>query len=69
MQSVKSKPLQLWQEIILTLSFKAVLLFAIWAVWFSAPQEQVTDGQQVAAHIFSQQPQKEHDHDADTRAR
>ena len=69
MLSVKPKSLQLWQEIVLTLSFKAVLLAVIWVVWFSAPQEQVADGQQVASHIFSPQPQKEHDHDADARAR
>ena len=65
----KPKPVRLWQEIILTLSFKAILLTIIWAVWFSAPQDQTIDGQQVAAHIFSQQSPKEQNHDAVTRAR
>lgn len=65
----KFRQMRLWQEIILTLSFKAVLLFFIWAVFFSSPQDQTIDGQRAAEHLFSQQSLKEQNHDAVTRAR
>ena len=70
----KRNPIQLWQEIVFTLSLKALLLFVLWAVFFSAPPVRINpdrtdDGRQVAAHIFSQQNLKETNHDADTRTR
>ncbi len=61
--------MRLWQEIVLALSFKTILLIVIWAVFFSDAQDRNIDGQQAAAHVFSQQSPKEKDHDADHRAR
>jgi hypothetical protein len=60
----KAKSIRLRQEIVLTLAFKALLLTIIWAVWFSAPEDINIDDQKVASQILSQQPQKEHEHDA-----
>lgn len=65
----KVKTVRLWQEIVLTLAFKGLVLAIIWAVWFSAPEDISLDDQKVASQILSQQPQKEHDHDAVPRAR
>jgi hypothetical protein len=65
----KTKTTRLWQEITLTLAFKVFLLAVIWAAWFSAPEDVSLDDQKVASKILSQQPQKEHDHDAVRRAR
>ena len=62
--SEKSKPVHLWQEITLTLVLKVVVLFVIWAVWFSVPEDATLDDQAVASKILSQQLQKEHDHGA-----
>jgi hypothetical protein len=67
--SEKTKPSHLWQEITLTLALKVFVLFIIWAVWFSAPQDINLDDQAVASKILSQQSLKEPDHDADRRAR
>ena len=58
----KAKTVRLWQEIVLALAFKVLVLTVIWAVWFSAPQDISLDDQKVASQILSQQPQKEHDH-------
>lgn len=60
----KAKPVRLWKEIALTLALKALVLALIWAAWFSAPEDISLDDQKVASQILSQQPQKEHDHDA-----
>ena len=65
----KAKTVRLWQEIVLALVFKVLVLTVIWAVWFSAPQDINLDDQAVASKILSQQPQEEHDHDAVRRAR
>jgi hypothetical protein len=62
--SEKTKPFHLWQEITLTLALKVFVLFIIWAVWFSTPEDTSLDDQAVASKILSQQLQKEHDHDA-----
>lgn len=64
-----AKPVRLWQEIVLALVFKALVLTVIWAVWFSAPQDINLDDQAVASKIFSQQSPKEHDNDAARRTR
>ena len=69
MRLIKSGSLQLWQEITLTLVFKICLLAVIWMVWFSVPQDTRIDPQQVSAHFFSPQSQKEPEHDADAGAR
>ena len=65
----KAKTVRLWQEIVLALVFKVLVLTVIWAVWFSAPQDINLDDQAVASKILSQQPQEEHDHDAVRRTR
>ena len=65
----KAKTVRLWQEIVLALAFKGVVLAIIWAVWFSAPEDISLDEQKVASRILSPQPQKEHDHDAVSRTR
>jgi hypothetical protein len=62
--SEKTKPSHLWQEITLTLALKVFVLFIIWAVWFSAPEENTLDDQKVASQILSQQSPKDHSHDA-----
>jgi hypothetical protein len=67
--SEKTKPFLLWQEITLTLALKIFVLFVIWAVWFSVPEDATLDDQAVASKILSQQLQKEHDHDAVSRTR
>lgn len=58
----KVKIVRLWQEITLTLAFKAFLLAIIWSAWFSAPEDIGLGDQKVASQILSQQTQKEHDH-------
>ncbi len=65
----KSKPARLWQELVLTLALKILLLATIWAAFFSAPQDRSMDGQQAAAHILSLHPLKEQNHDADPGTR
>lgn len=50
---VKLKPLRLWQEILLTLLLKAVLLAIIWAAWFSKPEDRAVDDQKAATQILS----------------
>jgi hypothetical protein len=60
----KTKPARLWQEITLTLALKVFVLFVIWAVWFSVPEDASLDDQAVASKILSQQLNKDHDHDA-----
>jgi hypothetical protein len=65
----KAKSVRLWQEIVLALAFKVLVLTVIWAAWFSAPEDINLDDQKVASQILSQQPQKEHDHDAVTGTR
>ena len=60
----QTKYSHLWKEISLTLALKIFVLFVIWAVWFSAPEESSLDDQAVAAKILSQQIQKEYNHDA-----
>ena len=65
----KVKPVRLWQEIVLTLAFKALALVIIWAVWFSPDQDINLDDQAVASRIFPQQSQPGPDHDAFTRTR
>ncbi|HUV98748.1 MAG TPA: hypothetical protein VMV88_01205 [Gallionella sp.] len=60
----KTKRAHLWQEITLTLAIKVIVLFAIWAVWFSSPEDAGIDAQKVASKIFSQQLQKEPANDA-----
>jgi hypothetical protein len=62
--SEKTKPARLWQEMTLTLVLKVFVLFVIWAVWFSVPEDATLDDQAVASKILSQQPDKDHDHDA-----
>jgi len=65
----KAKTVRLWKEIVLALAFKALVLGIIWVVWFSAPEDKTLDDQKVASQLLSQQPQKEHNHDAIPRAR
>jgi hypothetical protein len=60
----KVKTVRLWQEITLTLALKILVLFVIWAVWFSVPEEAILDDQAVASQILSQQSHKEHNNDA-----
>jgi hypothetical protein len=69
MLPARPKSSKLWQEIALTLLVKITLLTLIWAVWFSAPQDQSIGDQQAAAQILSTQPQQESNHDAIPRAR
>ena len=65
----KTKNVRFWKEITLALAVKGLVLAVIWSVWFSAPEDASLDDQKVASRIFSQQPQKEHDHDAVPGAR
>jgi hypothetical protein len=65
----RSRHLQLWQEIALTLTLKVVLLAVIWFAWFSAPEDRTLDDQKIASQIFSSQIQKGPDHDAVSRTR
>lgn len=65
----KTKRLRLWQEITLALALKGFVLAIIWSMWFSVPEDASLDDQKVASRIFSQQPQKEHDHDSIHRTR
>ena len=65
----KQKTLQLWQEIVLTLTLKIFLLTIIWFAWFAAPEDRKLDDQKVASQFFSTPSQKEPDHDAVPRAR
>ena len=65
----KPKTFRLWQEISLALVLKAVAIFIIWYVWFSAPEDTSLDDQTVAAKILTQQPQKEPNHDSVHRTR
>jgi hypothetical protein len=62
--SEKTKPVRLWQEITLALALKFFVLFVIWAVWFSVPEDATLNDQAVASKILSQQLNKDHDHDA-----
>jgi hypothetical protein len=59
----KAKPVRLWQEITLALALKFFVLFVIWAVWFSVPEDATLNDQAVASKILSQQLNKDHDHD------
>jgi hypothetical protein len=65
----KPKKFRLWQEIVLAIAIKVIFLVIIWVIWFSSPVDVSLDDQRVASHIFSQQFQKEHDHDAVPRTR
>lgn len=65
----KAKVVRLWQEIVLALAFKGLVLIVIWAVWFSSSQDINLDDQAVASKILSQQSPKEHGHDAIRRTR
>lgn len=65
----KVKTVRLWQEIVLTLAFKALALVIIWAVWFSPNQDINLDDQAVASRIFQQQSQMRLDQDAVPRTR
>jgi hypothetical protein len=65
----KTKPILFWQEITLILALKVFVLFVIWAVWFSTPEQDHIDDQTVAAKILSQQLDKDHEHDAVPRTR
>ena len=60
----KAKSVRLWQEITLALALKFFVLFVIWAVWFSVPEDSTLNDQAVASKILSQQLNKDHDHDA-----
>ena len=64
----KAKSVRLWQEITLALALKFFVLFVIWAVWFSVPEDASLNDQSVASQILSrqlsQQLDKDHDHDA-----
>ena len=64
----KAKSVRLWQEIMLALALKFFVLFVIWAVWFSVPEDASLNDQSVASQILSrqlsQQLDKDHDHDA-----
>lgn len=55
----KGKPIRLWQEIVLALALKILVLTIIWYAWFSAPEDKKLDDQKVANQIFSQQRQQE----------
>jgi hypothetical protein len=65
----KTKPIRFWQEITLILALKFFVLFIIWVVWFSAPEQDPLDEQTIASKILSQQFDKDHEHDALTRTR
>lgn len=65
----KPGSVQLWQEIIVTLAVKAILLAAIWAAWFLAPEDRSLDASKVAAQILSLQSSKESGHDPHSRTR
>ncbi len=49
----KPRSVPLWQEIVLALAVKAILLTVIWAAWFSAPEDRNLDASRVAAQILS----------------
>ena len=57
----KTKRRDLRQEITWTLALKIFVLFVIWLVWFSAPEDAGLDDQKVASQILSQQSHKEQD--------
>jgi len=57
------------QEIILALSVKTILLFALWAVCFSGARDLTPDTQQASAPIRAPNSTKEPNHDANHRAR
>ncbi len=65
----KPGSVRLWQEIIVTLVVKVILLAAIWAVWFSEPEDRSLDASKVAAQVLSLQSAKEHGHDSHSRTR
>jgi hypothetical protein len=65
----KPKAFQLWQEMVLTFAIKVIVLASIWAAWFSSPEDGSLNDRKVASQILSQQTQKEHNHDANSRAR
>lgn len=65
----KPKAPRLWQEITLTLVLKVAALFIIWFVWFSATADHPIDAEQVASHLFPQQPPQEQNHDPVPRTR
>jgi hypothetical protein len=65
----KTKPIRFWQEITLILALKVFVLFVIWAVWFSTPEQDHIDDKTVASKILSQQLDKDHEHDAVRRTR
>ncbi len=65
----KPGSVRLWQEIIVTLAVKAILLAAIWAAWFSAPEDRSFDASKVAAQILSLQSSEESGHDTHSGAR
>ncbi len=49
----KTKSVRLWQEIVITLAVKLLLLTVIWTAWFSAPEDDGLDDQKVASKILS----------------
>lgn len=65
----KRKSLLLWQEIVLTLTLKIILLTIIWFAWFSASEDRALDDKKITAQFFSSSSRKEPDHDAINRAR
>lgn len=54
-----TKRAHLWKEITFTLALKFIVLFVIWTVWFSSPEDTDINAQKVASKIFSQQLQEE----------
>ncbi len=47
------------REIILILLVKSIVIFGIWAIWFSDPKDEKLDAAQVSAQLFSEHITKE----------
>ncbi|MGB8517526.1 MAG: cytochrome oxidase putative small subunit CydP [Gallionella sp.] len=45
---------KLKREIIFVLLVKSLVIFFIWAVWFSDPKDEKLDAAQVSAQLFSE---------------
>ncbi len=65
----KLKSVRLWQEIVLTLALKGILLAAIWATWFSTPEDRSLDASKVAAQLLSHPLSEEPGHDTHSGTR
>jgi hypothetical protein len=54
----KPKKFQLWQEIVLAVMLKVIVLTVIWFAWFAAPENQAVDATKLSSRLFSQSHQE-----------